>query len=76
MEIVVKEGLGWSRSRFESWVFIVTAEVSDVVKCFRQQAENNFFTGSGRRVVKEEVKRFIVKETGSFRVFEKRFVEG
>ena len=75
MEVVVKEGLGWSRSRFESWVFIVTAEVSDVVKFFRQQAENNFFTGSGRRVVKEEVKRFIVKETGSFRVFEKRFVE-
>ena len=75
MEIVVKEGLGWSRSRFESWVFIVTTEVFDVVKFFGQQAEKNFFVGPGRGVVKEEVKRFIVEEVGSFRVFEKRMVE-
>ena len=75
MEVVVKEVLGWSRSRFEGWVLIVTAEVSDVVKFFGQQAENNFFIGSGRGVVKEEVKRFIVEEDGSFRVFEKRMVE-
>ena len=76
MEVVVKEVLGWSRSRFEGWVLIVTAEDSDVVEFIGQQAENNFFTGSGRGVVKGEVKGFIVKEIGGILVFEKKFVKG
>ena len=40
-----------------------------------QWVENSFFTKSGEGVVKEGVKRFIVEEAGSFRVFEKRLVE-
>ena len=76
MEVVVKEVLSWSRSRFEGWVLIVTTEDSDVVKFIGQQAENNFFIRSGRGVVKEEVKRIFVKEIGGILVFEKKFVKG